>query len=101
MKFNVRVLNAVYLIRQRNMSSNTRCSLQIDSTSRMASVFIKPIENLGCFGEASFSKLSTTIKNIIRALTEEWDKNSCWIMLCKVWYDGMLHHLTVPFFVAF
>ncbi|GFW39314.1 hypothetical protein TNCV_1832991 [Trichonephila clavipes] len=51
------------------------CSGLLDSEGIqriMASAFsrFKPIENVGCFGEAScWSKLS-----FIRALTEEWDK---------------------------
>ncbi|GFT28673.1 DDE_3 domain-containing protein [Trichonephila clavipes] len=37
---------------------------------------LNPIENVGCFGEAScWSKLSSDKQeHLIRALTEEWDK---------------------------
>ncbi|GFV82710.1 transposable element Tc1 transposase [Trichonephila clavipes] len=53
---------------------------------------LNPIENVwDALGrQVACRKYPPTNKNtLIRALTEEWDKclNSCWIMLCKVWYD--------------
>ncbi|GFX20318.1 transposable element Tcb2 transposase [Trichonephila clavipes] len=53
---------------------------------------LNPIENVwDVLGRQVASRnYSPTNKNtLIRALTEEWDKlpHSCWIMLCKVWYD--------------
>ncbi|GFV49394.1 hypothetical protein TNCV_2198091 [Trichonephila clavipes] len=52
-------------------------------------------------GEVAGRNYPPTNKNtLIRALTEEWDKlphHSCWIMLCKVWYDvwNVASHSTV------
>ncbi|GFU24085.1 hypothetical protein TNCV_2006811 [Trichonephila clavipes] len=63
------------------MSSNTRCSglsrQRGYSTSRMASAFSRPIENvwdaLGRQG-AGRNYPPTNKNTLIRALTEEWDK---------------------------
>ncbi|GFU99329.1 transposable element Tcb2 transposase [Trichonephila clavipes] len=69
--------------RQRNMSSNTRCSglsrQRGYSTSRMASAFSRsnPIENVwDALGrQVAGRNYHPTNKNtLIRALTEEWDK---------------------------
>ncbi|GFU73177.1 uncharacterized protein TNCV_4117981 [Trichonephila clavipes] len=55
---------------------------------------LNPIENVwdALGGKLLVENYPPTNKNtLIPALTEEWDKlllNSCWIMLCKVWYDG-------------
>ncbi|GFU28871.1 uncharacterized protein TNCV_470071 [Trichonephila clavipes] len=64
------------------MSSNTRCSglsrQRGYSTSRMASAFsdLNPIENVGCFGEAScWSKLSSDKQEHPNPCTRRrWDK---------------------------
>ncbi|GFX43243.1 transposable element Tcb2 transposase [Trichonephila clavipes] len=53
---------------------------------------LNPIENVwDALGrQVAGRNYPPTNKNtLIRALTEEWDKlpQSCWIMLCKVWYD--------------
>ncbi|GFV24415.1 hypothetical protein TNCV_1752841 [Trichonephila clavipes] len=80
------------------MSSNTRCSglsrQRGYSTSRMASAFsdLNPIENVGCFGrQVAGRNYPPTNKNtLIRAHSQRNGincLNSCWIMLCKVWYD--------------
>ncbi|GFX98258.1 uncharacterized protein TNCV_4909011 [Trichonephila clavipes] len=64
---------------------------------------LNPIENVwDALGrQVAGRNYPPTNKNtLIRALTEEWDKNclnSCWIMLCKVWYDvwNVASHSTV------
>ncbi|GFV01668.1 hypothetical protein TNCV_3050611 [Trichonephila clavipes] len=63
---------------------------------------LNPIENVwDALGrQVAGRNYPLTYKNIlIRALTEEWVNclNSCWIMLCKVWYDvwNVASHSTV------
>ncbi|GFX17357.1 transposable element Tcb2 transposase [Trichonephila clavipes] len=63
---------------------------------------LNPIENVwDALGrQVAVRNYPPTNKNtLIRALTEEWDKlpHSCWIMLCKVWYDvwNVTSHSTV------
>ncbi|GFV65850.1 transposable element Tc3 transposase [Trichonephila clavipes] len=67
------------------------------------SLDLKPIENVwDALGRqvAGRNYPPTNNNTLIRALTEEWDincLNSCWIMLCKVWYDvwNVASHSTV------
>ncbi|GFW12863.1 hypothetical protein TNCV_3885731 [Trichonephila clavipes] len=98
------------------MSSNTRCSGLSNSEGIQCIVWparspdLNPIENVRDALERQVAgrNVPPTNKNtLIRALTEEWDKlpQSCWIMLCKVWYDvwNVASHSTVdisiiPFF---
>ncbi|GFV82214.1 transposable element Tcb2 transposase [Trichonephila clavipes] len=74
---------------------------------------LNPIENVwDALGrQVAGRNYPTTNKNtLIRALTEEWDNflNSCWIMLCKVWYDvwtvgshiPWTYPVLIPFFKA-
>ncbi|GFX46489.1 retrovirus-related Pol polyprotein from transposon TNT 1-94 [Trichonephila clavipes] len=76
----------------------------IYSTSRMASAFSrsKPHRKcVGCFGEAScWSKLCSDKQELPHPCTQRNGincLNSCWIMLCKVWYDvwNVASHSTV------
>ncbi|GFU95465.1 hypothetical protein TNCV_4788001 [Trichonephila clavipes] len=53
---------------------------------------LNPVENVGCFGEAScWSKLSSDKQEHPSSVHSQRNGinclNSCWIMLCKVWYD--------------
>ncbi|GFV52104.1 hypothetical protein TNCV_1324571 [Trichonephila clavipes] len=83
---------------KRNMSSNTRYSEMSRqrgySTSRMASAFSrsKPIENV--WDALGGKLLVETILRQTRTPSSVHSQrngidclNSCWIMLCKVWYD--------------
>ncbi|GFW00990.1 transposable element Tcb1 transposase [Trichonephila clavipes] len=63
---------------------------------------LNPIENVcdALERQVAGRNYPPTNKNtLIRALTEEWDTlpHSCWIMLCKVWYDvwNVASHSTV------
>ncbi|GFT19954.1 transposable element Tc1 transposase [Trichonephila clavipes] len=63
---------------------------------------LNPIENVwdALVRQVAGRNYPPTNKNtLIRALTEEWVNclNSCWIMLCKVWYDvlNVASHSTV------
>ncbi|GFT67113.1 transposable element Tc1 transposase [Trichonephila clavipes] len=94
--------------RQRNMSSNT-CCLGLSrqrgySTSRMASAFsdLNPIENV--WDALGGKLLVETILRQTRTPSSVHSQrnginclNSCWIMLCKVWYDvwNVASHSTV------
>ncbi|GFV85679.1 transposable element Tcb2 transposase [Trichonephila clavipes] len=66
------------------------------------SLDLNPIENVwDALGRqvASRNNPPTNKNTLIRALTGEWVNclNSCWIMLCKVWYDvwNVASHFTV------
>ncbi|GFT51493.1 HTH_Tnp_Tc3_2 domain-containing protein [Trichonephila clavipes] len=75
----------------------------IQEKDRYPTCNLNPIENVwDALGrQVAGRNYPPTNKNtLIRALTEEWDKlplNSCWIMLCKVWYDvwNVASHSTV------
>ncbi|GFV23111.1 hypothetical protein TNCV_4793861 [Trichonephila clavipes] len=86
------------------MDDNATChrTLAVQDCSRLARVFnvsygqprspdLNPIENVWMLWEAScWSKLSSDKQEHPHPCTHEnWINclNSCWIMLCKVWYD--------------
>ncbi|GFV02340.1 hypothetical protein TNCV_855621 [Trichonephila clavipes] len=113
------VINLFYG-RQRNMSANSRCSglsrQRGYSASRMASAFSdqNPIENVwdvlwgGKLLVETILRQTRTPSSVHSQRNGINCLNSCWIMLCKVWYDmwNIASHSTVdisvliPFFGA-
>ncbi|GFV01804.1 hypothetical protein TNCV_2550581 [Trichonephila clavipes] len=90
------------------MSSNTRCSglsrQRGYSTSRMASAFpdLNPIENVwDALGRQVAGRNDPPTNKKPSSLHSQRNGinclNSCWIMLCKVWYDvwNVASHSTV------